>query len=223
MSLLAQADRVIAPSEFIARIYREHGLPAANIVHLPYGLDPGRFASMPPRKDVRGKPHLDLGYVGSISRHKGVQVLIEAMQHVEAPNVRLHLHGRRDSQPGFSEALIDSIADPRITFHGAFAPAELGTVLSHLDALVVPSLWYENTPFSVLEALHAGVPVIASGGIGDLSDLLSLLPLEVLGVTGVIVGRALYDGRVELSEALQAIGEGRLQDVTPAPECSGLS
>ena len=92
------------------------------------------------------------------------------MQHIEAPNVRLHLHGRRDSQPGFSEALIDSIADPRITFHGAFAPAELGTVLSHLDALVVPSLWYENTPFSVLEALHAGVPVIASdlGGIAEI-------------------------------------------------------
>jgi glycosyltransferase involved in cell wall biosynthesis len=170
MALLAQADRVIAPSEFIARIYREHGLPAEHIVHLPYGLDPGRFASMPPRKEVRGKPHLDLGYTGSISRHKGVHVLIEAMKYVEAPNVRVHIHGRRDSQPGFSEALIDSIQDPRISFHGAFAPAELGTVLSGLDALVVPSLWYENTPFSVLEALHAGVPVIASdlGGIAEI-------------------------------------------------------
>jgi len=170
MALLAQADRVIAPSKFIARIYQQHGLPAENIVHLPYGLDPGRFAQMPPRKEVRGKPHLDLGYTGSISRHKGVHVLIEAMKYVEAPNVRVHLHGRRDSQPGFSEALIDSIDDPRITFHGAFAPAELGSVLSGLDALVVPSLWYENTPFSVLEALHAGVPVIASdlGGIAEI-------------------------------------------------------
>ena len=60
----------------------------------------------------------------------------------------------------------------------------------------------------------SSVPVIASGGIGCMGDLLSLLPLEALGVTGVIVGRALYDGRVELAEAIQAIGAERLQDPT---------
>ena len=60
----------------------------------------------------------------------------------------------------------------------------------------------------------SSVPVIASGGIGCIGDLLSLLPLEALGVTGVIVGRALYDGRVELAEAIQAIGAERLQDPT---------
>ncbi len=59
------------------------------------------------------------------------------------------------------------------------------------------------------------VPVIASGGISSLTDLLSLLSLEPLGVTGVIVGRALYTGDVQLSEAIQAIGSGRLQDVPP--------
>ena len=56
------------------------------------------------------------------------------------------------------------------------------------------------------------VPVIASGGIGCMADLLSLLALEPLGVSGVVVGRALYDGRVDLAEAISAIGEGRLQD-----------
>ena len=68
-----------------------------------------------------------------------------------------------------------------------------------------------------LEALRAmveasAVPVIASGGIGNLEHLLSLLALAPLGVEGVIVGRALYDGRVDLAEAIQAIGDGRLQD-----------
>ena len=70
-----------------------------------------------------------------------------------------------------------------------------------------------------LEALRemaqaSGVPVIASGGIGSMADLLSLLPLEQLGVSGVIVGRALYDGRVDLAEAIQALGSTRLQDAT---------
>jgi phosphoribosylformimino-5-aminoimidazole carboxamide ribotide isomerase len=59
------------------------------------------------------------------------------------------------------------------------------------------------------------LPVIASGGIGSLTNLLSLLSLEAIGVTGVIVGRALYTGEVDLGEAIRAIGPGRWQDVPP--------
>ena len=47
-----------------------------------------------------------------------------------------------------------------------------------------------------------------------MADLLSLLPLEDQGVSGVIVGRALYDGRIDLAEAIAAIGHDRLQDIT---------
>jgi phosphoribosylformimino-5-aminoimidazole carboxamide ribotide isomerase len=59
------------------------------------------------------------------------------------------------------------------------------------------------------------IPVIASGGVSSLTDLLSLLALEPLGVSGIIVGRALYTGDISLKQALQAIGSGRLQDVPP--------
>ena len=64
-------------------------------------------------------------------------------------------------------------------------------------------------------AAVVNLPVIASGGISSITDLLSLLALEPLGVSGVIVGRALYTGDITLREALQAIGPGRLQDVPP--------
>jgi phosphoribosylformimino-5-aminoimidazole carboxamide ribotide isomerase len=57
------------------------------------------------------------------------------------------------------------------------------------------------------------IPVIASGGVSSLTDLLSLLALENYGVKGVIVGRALYTGEVNLTEAIRAIGSGRWQDV----------
>ncbi|MEB3199626.1 MAG: 1-(5-phosphoribosyl)-5-[(5-phosphoribosylamino)methylideneamino]imidazole-4-carboxamide isomerase [Synechococcaceae cyanobacterium] len=72
-----------------------------------------------------------------------------------------------------------------------------------------------NLAFLRSMAEASAVPVIASGGIGTLEHLLSLLSLEPLGVEGVIVGRALYDGRVDLAEALQAIGPQRLQDSLP--------
>ena len=71
-----------------------------------------------------------------------------------------------------------------------------------------------------LEALRelaeaVNLPIIASGGVSSVTDLLSLLALELLGVNGVIVGRALYTGDVILKEALQAVGPGRLQDISP--------
>lgn len=71
-----------------------------------------------------------------------------------------------------------------------------------------------------LEALRelAGkidTPVIASGGVSSMGDLLSLLGVAPLGVSGVIVGKALYTGDVALPEAIKAIGPGRLQDVPP--------
>ena len=59
------------------------------------------------------------------------------------------------------------------------------------------------------------IPVIASGGVSSLTDLLSLLALEPIGVTGAIVGKAIYTGDVKLTEAVQAVGNGRLQDVPP--------
>ncbi|MEL6441331.1 MAG: 1-(5-phosphoribosyl)-5-[(5-phosphoribosylamino)methylideneamino]imidazole-4-carboxamide isomerase [Cyanobacteria bacterium J06621_8] len=59
------------------------------------------------------------------------------------------------------------------------------------------------------------IPVIASGGVSSLTDLLSLFSLEPIGVTGAIVGRAIYTGDVSLKEAVRAVGEGRWQDVPP--------
>lgn len=59
------------------------------------------------------------------------------------------------------------------------------------------------------------IPVIASGGVSSLTDLLSLLSLEPIGVTGVIVGKAIYTGDVSLKEAVRAVGDGRWQDIPP--------
>lgn len=48
------------------------------------------------------------------------------------------------------------------------------------------------------------IPVIASGGVSDLSDIHRLLPLAAIGVNGVITGRALYDGALDLKQAIAA-------------------
>ena len=64
-------------------------------------------------------------------------------------------------------------------------------------------------------AESVSIPVIASGGISSLTDILSLLALEPIGVSGAITGRAIYTGDLSLREAVQAVGNGRIQDVSP--------
>ena len=67
------------------------------------------------------------------------------------------------------------------------------------------------------------IPVIASGGMSSVTDLLSLLALEPQGVNGAIVGRALYTGDISLSEALRAVGPGRIQDIPPNLDFSSFA
>ncbi|OYQ67243.1 1-(5-phosphoribosyl)-5-[(5-phosphoribosylamino)methylideneamino]imidazole-4-carboxamide isomerase [Pseudanabaena sp. SR411] len=62
-------------------------------------------------------------------------------------------------------------------------------------------------------AENVDVPVIASGGVSSITDLLNLLSLESVGVTGAIVGKAIYTGDIQLKEAIRAVGNGRWQDV----------
>jgi phosphoribosylformimino-5-aminoimidazole carboxamide ribotide isomerase len=52
-------------------------------------------------------------------------------------------------------------------------------------------------------AESVSTPIIASGGVGDIHDIKALLRLEPLGVMGIITGRALYDGRLDLKQALE--------------------
>jgi phosphoribosylformimino-5-aminoimidazole carboxamide ribotide isomerase len=79
-----------------------------------------------------------------------------------------------------------------------------------------------------LEALRelaavVAIPVIASGGVSSVTDLLSLLALEPQGVTGAIVGKAIYTGDVSLKEAIRAVGQGRWQDIPPDSGSSALA
>jgi phosphoribosylformimino-5-aminoimidazole carboxamide ribotide isomerase len=60
-----------------------------------------------------------------------------------------------------------------------------------------------NLPATRALAESVDVPVIASGGVSSLDDIRALLPLESLGVVGVITGRALYDGSLDLQEAIR--------------------
>ena len=170
LEALQRAGAVVAPSKFLRGMFEKNGFPAGVLRHVPYGVDSGRFGG---RRKVWGAglaEQVQFGFVGSIVEHKGLHVLIDAIRKVEGDNWHLHVHGSQETHVEYSKQIEEAAdGDPRITFHGRFEPSELGSVLENLDVVVVPSLWYENTPFSVLEAQMIGLPVLASrlGGISE--------------------------------------------------------
>lgn len=170
LEALQGAAAIVAPSKFLRSMFEKNGMPAGLLQYVPYGVDPDRFGG---HQKVWGDAlteRVEFGYIGSITEHKGLHVLIEAIRKIPGEAWHLHVHGSLGTHPEYSSR-IEELADgdPRITFHGQFEPADLGTVLERLDLIVVPSLWYENTPFSVLEAKMIGLPVLASrlGGITE--------------------------------------------------------
>lgn len=92
--------------------------------------------------------------------------------------------------------------------------AEVARELAHLEpaAIIYTDISRDGVKRGVnLEATRnlaraTDIPVIASGGVSSLEDITALLPLEPLGVIGVITGRALYDGNLDLKEAILAAG-----------------
>jgi phosphoribosylformimino-5-aminoimidazole carboxamide ribotide isomerase len=49
---------------------------------------------------------------------------------------------------------------------------------------------------------------VASGGVSSIKDIQNLLPLEAVGVIGVIAGKALYSGSLNLKEAIETLQRG---------------
>jgi len=169
MRQLRKADLILSPSRFLQRIFAQNGLPMERITPIEFGM-PGLPNDLQER--TRAIPHherLRFGFIGSFMPHKGIHVLIEAFNGVPEESAELHLFGA-PVDPAYREHLLETARHPRIHWRGEFAHADRWGVLAELDLLVVPSIWYENSPLTIHEARAARVPVIASdiGGIPEL-------------------------------------------------------
>jgi glycosyltransferase involved in cell wall biosynthesis len=190
---LVVVDVFLAPTAFARDRALEIGLPSERVRVWPLGA-----VTWTPRGRSAGARRR-LGYLGTIAPHKGLHVLVAALGRMRA-DVTLDVHGALATHPAYAGELQRRAAsDARIRFHGPYAEGEQQGLLSGLDLLVVPSLWWENSPLVVLEALAAGVPVVASatGGVPELvSD----------GISGLLVPPG---DEARLQDALWAVISGR--------------
>ncbi len=162
--MLQAAHKLIAPSQFVADWYAAHGLPANRLQTIPHGLPLPTFE--PRREKPSGRP-FRFGYIGGLTRQKGVHVLIDAFNGLE-PGGELWVAGDETAEPDYVAQLRAS-ASPAVRFLGKLSRAAVWETLAQVDVLVAPSLWYETFAFVVSEAFTAGVPVIASR-LGPLAE-----------------------------------------------------
>lgn len=182
-------DVFISPSQFLRDVYVQNGFPAEKIAVIENGLDEHKLA---PSTDLHlpkpaERPHF--GFIGSLAWQKGVHILVEAFNRLDE-TVSLTIYGSEAIFPTYVEELKSLARHPHIHFAGPLQPHHVGDALRHIDCLVVPSLWYENSPLVIQEAYGVGTPVIASrlGALpekikradqlftsGDVDDLASLL------------------------------------------------
>ena len=161
ISRLNQLSGLVVPNSFMKEILVRHGVKRDLIREADFGVD----VTSPDvdERCARNGDALRVGFIGTLAPHKGCHVLIEAFKALNDANSSLKIYGRSEDFPDYSRQLqLHSSEHQSIEFCGTFQNNEIGKVFSGIDVLVVPSLWYENTPLVVYSAQAARCPVIAS-------------------------------------------------------------
>jgi glycosyltransferase involved in cell wall biosynthesis len=163
--ILQNADVVVSPSKFLAEIFLKE-IKGLQIQVNNHGMRYGYIRQN--QKVYSQSSPIVFGFTGYIQYHKGVHILIKAFRGIKNPDARLYLYGPGKG-PYLRQLKEITQGDDRIVFKGPFLPEELADIFQEIDVLVTPSIWYENYPLVLHEALASKVPVIASD-LGGMSE-----------------------------------------------------
>jgi glycosyltransferase involved in cell wall biosynthesis len=169
-SHLSLVDRFLAPSHFLLQRYVEWGIPRDKIRFEEYGRRP--IERKEPEVD---RPRNRIGFFGQFNYFKGVHVLLEAMKILieDERDAHLWLHGSNlELQPEDFRNRLESLieeTEENVTLVGRYDHAALSRLMANIDWVVVPSIWWENSPLVIQEAFQYGKPVICSdiGGMAE--------------------------------------------------------
>lgn len=192
-------DRLIVPTRLMEKILIENGLNPGKISFRRYGMHPQ--SPEPHTQDVNGK--LRIGFIGGISEHKGSHILIRAFRSLSTDlPMELKIYGNSGTDTHYFQSLKKLAGnDERIQFCGTFPNEIIGKIFAELDVLVVPSIWYENTPLVIYSAQAANCPVIASN-LGGMAEVIKHEKNGLLFEAGDVSGLACAIERLVQDRAL---------------------
>jgi len=168
--VVVQVDLFISPSQYLKNRYeQDFGLPKEKSIYLDYGFERRRMTG---RRRV-GDELFTFGYIGTHIPAKGIHQLIEAFGMLKG-EAQLKIWGRDRGQATRAlREMADSLPEDKrnsVIWMGEYENQSIGVdVFNNADAIVVPSIWVENSPLVIHEAQQARVPVITAseGGMGE--------------------------------------------------------
>ena len=166
-------DAFVSPSRFLADRYIAWGIDPARISVIENGVPDLDRRGLVPMPSTDGG--LRIGFFGQISRLKGVDVALEAARILEAEGVtgiQIEVYGDPSAQPlEFQERFRQQLqlTPSTFTYAGPYENARVDQLMQSVHAVLVPSIWWENSPVVIEEALANHRPVIASdiGGMAE--------------------------------------------------------
>jgi glycosyltransferase involved in cell wall biosynthesis len=168
-SHFSDVDLFIAPSRFLMQRYIDWGIPRSRIIFEEHGFPSATAAESAPRSTPNR-----FGFFGVMTPFKGIDVLLRAVRALgPAWNGHLWIHGANyEAQLPEVQAEIEELLEQtssKVTFAGPYDPADLPRMMADIDWVVVPSIWWENSPLVIREAFQHRRPVICSG-IGGMAE-----------------------------------------------------
>jgi glycosyltransferase involved in cell wall biosynthesis len=152
---------IFAPTRAMVQLVEAQGIDPGRIIESGFGVDLRSQEDDPSPRSRHGR--IVVGFIGTLKALKGCLVLLQAVEALPPGALEVVVYGRASDDPEYFEQ-VRSKADslPFVTLAGTFPGEHIGRILGGIDVLVVPSLWDENTPLVVLNALAAHCPVIGS-------------------------------------------------------------
>lgn len=163
--LLASAERIICPSHFVASQFEKLGTDAARLRVIPNGISiESTDRSAPELRSPRAMGRFNLAFLGAVTAHKGIHVVLDALRLANLGPVNFSVLGPvADSQYlQHLRALAATIPNLELRLYGAYEPPELSLLLSGVHCVVVPSQVPETFSLTAREAMVRGIPVIAA-------------------------------------------------------------
>jgi len=162
---MAHIDVFLPLSSAVERVYRNNGLRNANYQAIPNMLD---LSFEVPNNEPKQTDGTRLLYVGYLRDTKGVQYLIDAMDYLQE-QIKLTVVGDGPEREALESQVTKSNAFDRIEFTGSIPYDEVTRAYANADIFIHPGVWPEPFGRTILEAMQAGLPVVATdiGGPGE--------------------------------------------------------
>ncbi len=180
-SLSSCVDKFISPSRFLKERYTFWGLAAERIQVtenlLPPNFNSSTSTSLSFEKSSNSKRgRIRFGYFGQINPYKGANVLLDSLKHLSdeiSDKLEIVIFGARleEQKPEFRALLEEQIkhSSSRVSFFGPYRNEDVPNLLRKVDWMVIPSIWWENSPVVIQEAKAVGIPILASN-IGGMAE-----------------------------------------------------